>query len=645
MSNIPPFGPGGPSQNPIQAGGSPADSLSHRLAHVAKYCFQSFNNSDALRHETTFLSAVKAGDKKIIAALLPIPKKLLGKAVIDAAANGHLDILRALLRNGKINEEDRGEAVRNAAYNGHHEVVQALLADDATIPQIDREEAVQLAAENGHHEVVRALLQNGLISDEGRGWAVQLAALGGRLEIIRALLAGDATIPQEDRGEAVRNAAANGHIEIVQALLQNGSIEDFNRGLAVRYAALGGRLEIVLALLAGANISDEDRGWAVRNAALGGRLDIIQALLQNGPISDVDRGLAVRSAAQRGHNDVVQELLQNGLISERDRGNAVILAAANGHLQVVQELLANRADISVGFRGWAVVEAARTLRLEIVLELLENGPIFETDRDRALDALNAMQLVPGDQREILMAALNQADVIQNRVQNPNPFADLRVGMNVHEGDRDSRTKRALELLWELEVLTDNQIDENFEGFRGYLDHFPEPEKKQNAMKAFSTGIPRSPFPPLISGPFSVNGFLFSGKELIARLWNFIEKHIKDPKDKDIAKKGIISALCESVQDEGLVCNQGKTQRLCVHVLQGRLRGVDIDNLATPPTSDQALVSFFENEHRQRKKLTTWDALVQEADVFLRENPLVDRDGFMQKLRDYWDNSGNEDPQE
>jgi hypothetical protein len=249
---------------------------------------------------------------------------------------------------------------------------------------------------------------------------------------------------------------------------------------------------------------------------------------------------------------------------------------------------------------------------------------------------------------MLEGALDQADVIQNviqnRVQNPNPpLADLRGGMNVHEGDRDSRTRHALELLWRLEGLTDKQINKNFEGFSGYLNLLPESEKKQNAMKAFSTGILGSPFPPLISEQFSVNGFLLSGKELIARLWNFIEKHIKDPKDKDIAKEGIISALCESVQNERLVCNQGKTQRLCVHVLQGRLRGVDIDNVATPPTSDQALTIFFQNEQRQR--LQTWGDLQREAEVFLDENPLVDRGGFMQKLRVYWAASGNEDPQE
>jgi len=67
-------------------------------------------------------------------------------------------------------------------------------------------------------------------------------------------------------------------------------------------------------------------------------------------------------------------------------------------------------------------------------------------------------------------------------------------------------------------------------------------------------------------------------------------------------------------------------------------GPQLNDVEIGPTPDQPLVIFFQNE--QRQKLTTWAALEQEANVFLRENPLVDRDGFMQKLRDYWDNSGN-----
>jgi ankyrin repeat protein len=468
-----------------------------------------------------------------------------------------------------------------------------------------------------------------------------VAVNNGDLQGIETLFAKGA-ISKEDRGRAVIEAAQHGNLEVVQVLLANGAISKEDRGIAVRNAALGGRLDIIQALLANrATIPQKDRGWAVGLAAQNGHQGVVEELLQNGSISNNDRGDAVIEAARANHHEIIRTLLQNGTIVPYFRGSALIFAAQKGHTQVVQALLANGAIIPPEDRGMAVVAAAENLRVEVVRALLANGPIFETDRDRALDALNAMELVPEDQREMLEEALIQADVIQNRVQNLNPpQADLRVGMDVHEGDRDSRTKHALQLLWRLEDLTDKQIDENFRGFSGYLDHLPKSEKKQNAMKAFSTGIPRSPFPPLIREPFSVNGFLFSGKELIARLWNFIEKHIKDPNDKVIAKEGIISALCESVQDGGLVCNQGKTQRLCVHVLQGRLSGVEIDNLATRPTSDQALVIFFENEHGRRQNLTTLAALEQEAEVFLRENPLVDRDGFMQKLRDYWAASGN-----
>jgi len=72
-------------------------------------------------------------------------------------------------------------------------------------------------------------------------------------------------------------------------------------------------------------------------------------------------------------------------------------------------------------------------------------------------------------------------------------------------------------------------------------------------------------------------------------------------------------------------------------------GPQLNDVEIGPTPDLALTIFFQNE--QRQKLTTWADLQREAEVFLRENPLVDRDGFMRKLKVVWDMSGNQDPQE
>jgi len=82
----------------------------------------------------------------------------------------------------------------------------------------------------------------------------------------------------------------------------------------------------------------------------------------------------------------------------------------------------------------------------------------------------------------------------------------------------------------------------------------------------------------------------------------------------------------------LVCNQGKTQRLLIAVLQGRLEGVQIDDLAPVLTPDQAFGLFFTSE--PRRGIQDKQELLREANRFLQENPIVDGESFMVKLEEF-----------
>jgi hypothetical protein len=130
--------------------------------------------------------------------------------------------------------------------------------------------------------------------------------------------------------------------------------------------------------------------------------------------------------------------------------------------------------------------------------------------------------------------------------------------------------------------------------------------------------------------FSCNGFSLTGKELIGRLWGFISGC--DEKNQDECKEGMLTALSKSFEGKNLVCNQGKTQRLLIAVLQGRLEGVQIDDLAPVLTPDQAVRLFFEDERRQG--IENREELLREANRFLEENPIVHRESFMAKLEEF-----------
>ncbi|KAJ3287662.1 hypothetical protein HK104_008496 [Borealophlyctis nickersoniae] len=77
-----------------------------------------------------------------------------------AAGNGHLEIVRVLLKNGTDIHEHVDSALRAAARNGHLEVVELLLDNGADVHANDYE-AMFLAAENGHIKVVRLLASKG----------------------------------------------------------------------------------------------------------------------------------------------------------------------------------------------------------------------------------------------------------------------------------------------------------------------------------------------------------------------------------------------------------------------------------------------------------------------------------------------------
>jgi hypothetical protein len=104
-------------------------------------------------------------------------------------------------------------------------------------------------------------------------------------------------------------------------------------------------------------------------------------------------------------------------------------------------------------------------------------------------------------------------------------------------------------------------------------------------------------------------------------------------DQTNAKDSLISALKDSYYMGSRVCDQGKTQRSVVGVLQGRLEGVDVE-LSTEmqvPTP-QAVAMFFHVEaHRNIEQLAP---LFNAASRFCDDNPAVNRDDFVLQIRLY-----------
>jgi hypothetical protein len=243
-----------------------------------------------------------------------------------------------------------------------------------------------------------------------------------------------------------------------------------------------------------------------------------------------------------------------------------------------------------------------------------------------------------------MARLEGPEAVIREIARWNAVQEIvlpRVGIDVHRGDRDGRTRNALiALVQQEERLSREEIERSVEEFLDYLRGLRSPHRTF-ALQARALRTLQGPrkerdnFPPLFDEqyPVTIQGYEISGWELIGRLWRWIGA-IRDPVDRESAQQGMVEALADADDpDTGLVCHAGKAQRLAVSVLQGRLPGMEIDVEGEEEwTGERAAALFFMNPAHQQ--LQTQRALEAAAEQFLQDNPAIRpvRIGFLGAVR-------------
>lgn len=166
------------------------------------------------------------------------------------------DAMIAVITVSENPNSKRGYAVVTAAANGHMHIVKTLLANNPSISDGDRDCAIQYAAINGHLAVVRDLEAYGQISEGSRELAIRGAALNGHLDVVEDLLARGPINPIE-REKAFQNAVENGHLGVAKEIHKNGlygedKLKDFY------FAVRAGHVELLKALLEIDPVSSED---------------------------------------------------------------------------------------------------------------------------------------------------------------------------------------------------------------------------------------------------------------------------------------------------------------------------------------------------------------------------------------------------
>lgn len=343
----------------------------------------------------------------IVCSCLGLAVAKADPALVDAAMNGDVKAVRALLRETadvNVAQADGMTALHWAVQRRDLELSELLLAAGADHELANRTgvQPLYLAASNGDEAIIERLLDagadaNAALTAEGET-VLMLTAQTGNPAAVRLLLDRGAQVnAQQFRGQtALMWAAAEGHTEVVKLLLTRGADPELSSTASTKperrppggitallLAARQGKLDTVRALLdGGANVdqASADNTSPLLIAVLNGHYEVATLLVERGANPDI--------ADVNGRTPLYAAIdLRNVQWSQ---GPAPELPQSQ-HFAMIERLLAAGADPSlkivgkVGHRGsfdmrWtdlkggtAFSRAAWNGDIEVMQALLEHG--------------------------------------------------------------------------------------------------------------------------------------------------------------------------------------------------------------------------------------------------------------------------------
>ena len=261
--------------------------------------------------------------------------KISNDDLLDAAAEGNIEIVRFILRKGAdINTKNNigGTALMLAAENGNTEIVNLLLDKGADINSKDKDGwgALIFAAQNGHTEIITLLLDKGVdinLKTNIGTTTLMFAAKNGHTETVTLLLdkGSDIHAKFKNGATALMAAARKGHTETVQLLIDKGAninAKMVNGKSALTVAIEKSKTEIVMLLIRNGaeipedktaliNILKETSWWS------NGHLNIIENTPRNKnheqDVSEIELAILFQN------REYVQDLIDDGINYDNDK--------------------------------------------------------------------------------------------------------------------------------------------------------------------------------------------------------------------------------------------------------------------------------------------------------------------------------------
>ncbi|OQR80565.1 ATP-binding Cassette (ABC) Superfamily, partial [Thraustotheca clavata] len=478
------------SSGEVQETGSPSELLSDEssgFAQLAKHIhFEGLN--DCLVHFRLTMSSINALARR--GNVLEIQRRLAqgelvdaidetgDTALIQAAANGHHDVVQVLLEHHASTEglrEDRPSALLRATQKGSVTSVRLLASHHANLEAIfpDGKTALVYAAQHGLSLIVEVLLEfhvNTEAIDDTGSTALMYATENGNAKIVSMLLHAKAhpNVYNYARNTPLLCASINGYADVLKALLEfDVDLEIYNDDgwSALMYASAMGHYDCVKLLIekkAKVQTTSSNGSTALLVACKKGFHEIVLLLLQNkAPVDALFRTGGLTSlmiAASQGYLSIIQLLLQfnaNYLLRNQDGKTALDLAteknhgscrallllreqhpfhyyAKVGHLKPLLQLLHHNTDIDErdALGKTALMYAASNNQVDIVNYLLEQQAGVDICDNNGVDALS---VAVGDcrqllEREVLYRLVKSGDINTFRdilAENPNMDIEQR----------------------------------------------------------------------------------------------------------------------------------------------------------------------------------------------------------------------------
>ena len=256
--------------------------------------------------------------------------------------------------------------VADAAMNGQVETVRALLADGADVnaAQGDGMTALHWAAFQDDHTLAQLLLEAeadvAAATRVGAITPLSLAASNGSIAMIEALVAATASvnIPTTTGATPLMAAATSGSVDAVQVLLDHNAFvnarETANGQTALMFAAWENRADVIRRLVErGAHTGLTSWVVSMNEPRLDNDGNPVPARRTRVPGANSVMGgmTALLFAARDGHLEAVRALVESGSnidqVAGGDGSSPMVIAIANGHYTLAKYLLDAGADPNV----------------------------------------------------------------------------------------------------------------------------------------------------------------------------------------------------------------------------------------------------------------------------------------------------------